>query len=62
MACCSVTFELYRKKRRVRLCENSMLRKIFGLEREEGEGGEKKAHTGELHNLYCSPVLFRVIK
>jgi hypothetical protein len=54
-------FELYRKKGRVKLCENRMLRKIFGL-KEEGAGGGKKVHAGELHNLYCSPVLFRVIK
>jgi hypothetical protein len=34
-----------------------MLRKIFGLKRGEVTGGCKK-----LHNVYCSPVLFRVIK
>jgi hypothetical protein len=62
MAYSRVIFELYRKKGRVRLCENRMLRKIFGLKKEEGAGGGKKVHTGELHNLYCSPVLFRVIK
>jgi hypothetical protein len=39
-----------------------MLRKIFGLEREKGAGDGKKVRTGELHNPYCSPVLFRVIK
>jgi hypothetical protein len=39
-----------------------MLRKIFPLKREEVTGGGKKVHTGKLHNLYCSPVLFGVIK
>jgi hypothetical protein len=37
------------------------LRKIFGLKREE-DGSWRKLHNDELHNLYSSPNIVRVIK
>jgi hypothetical protein len=37
------------------------LRKILGPKREEG-GSWRKLHNDELHNLYSSPNIFRVIK
>jgi len=39
MACYRVIFELYRKKPKLRLCENRMFRKIFGFKSEEVAGG-----------------------
>jgi hypothetical protein len=42
--------------------ENRMLRKIFGPEREEVVGGWKRLHNEELHNLFASPDISRVIK
>jgi hypothetical protein len=41
--------------------ENRVLRKIFGLKREEG-GSCRKLHNDELHSLYSSPNIVRVIK
>jgi hypothetical protein len=37
------------------------LRKIFGLKREE-DGSWRKLHNDELHSLYSSPNIVRVIK
>jgi hypothetical protein len=42
--------------------ENRVLRRIFGLKRDEVVGGWRKLHNEELHNLYCSPSIVRVIK
>jgi hypothetical protein len=38
-----------------------VLRRIFGPKREE-EGSQRKLHNDELHNLYSSPNIVRVIK
>jgi hypothetical protein len=38
-----------------------VLRKIFGPKREE-DGSWRKLHNDELHNLYSSPNIVRVIK
>jgi hypothetical protein len=38
-----------------------VLRKIFGLKREE-DGTWRKLHNDELHSLYSSPNIVRVIK
>jgi hypothetical protein len=35
--------------------ENSVLRRLFGAERDEMIGGWRKLHNEELHNLYSSP-------
>jgi hypothetical protein len=45
-----------------RASENRVLRRIFGPEREEVEGGWRRLHNEELHNLYTSPNVIRVIK
>jgi hypothetical protein len=39
-----------------------MLRKTFGPKREEVDGGWRRLHNEELHNLYTSPNIIRVIK
>jgi hypothetical protein len=39
-----------------------MLMRIFGPKREEGVGCWRRLHSGELHNLYASPNIIRVIK
>jgi hypothetical protein len=41
--------------------ENRVLRKIFGPKREE-DGSWRKLHNDELHNLYSSPNIVRMIK
>jgi hypothetical protein len=40
---------------------NRVLRRIFGPKREV-DGSRRKLHNGELHNLYSSPNIVRVIK
>jgi hypothetical protein len=44
------------------MSENRELRKIFGPKREEVAGGWRRLHNEELHNLYASPNIIRVIK
>jgi hypothetical protein len=46
---------------RLRVFENRVLRRIFGPKREE-DGSWRKLHNDELHNLYSSPNIVRVIK
>jgi hypothetical protein len=46
---------------RLRVFENSVLRKIFGPKREE-DGSWRKSLNDELHDLYSSPNIVRVIK
>jgi hypothetical protein len=39
-----------------------VLRRIFGRKRGKVTGGWRKLHNEELHNLYCSPSVIRMIK
>jgi hypothetical protein len=50
-----------RKEHRLRIFENRVLRKIFGLKREE-DGFWRKLHNDELCSLYSSPNIVRMIK
>jgi hypothetical protein len=49
------------QEHRLRVFENRVLRKIFGLKRQE-DGSWRKLHNGELHSLYSSPNIVTVIK
>jgi hypothetical protein len=42
--------------------ENRVLRRIFGPKRDEVTGGWRKLHNEELHDLYSSPSIFRIMK
>jgi hypothetical protein len=42
--------------------ENRVLSRIFGPKRDEVTGGWRKLHNEELHGLYFSPSIVRVIK
>jgi hypothetical protein len=42
--------------------ENRVLRRIFGPKRDDVTGGWRKLHNEELHGLYSSPSIIRVIK
>jgi hypothetical protein len=46
----------------MRVFENRVLRRIFGPKRDEVTGGWRKLHDEELHNLYGSPSIIRMIK
>jgi hypothetical protein len=39
-----------------------VLRRIFGLKRDEVTGVWRKVHNEELHNLYFSPRIIRMFK
>jgi hypothetical protein len=45
-----------------RVSGNRVLRRIFGPKREEVAGDWRRLHNEELHNLYASPNIIRVIK
>jgi hypothetical protein len=50
-----------REEHRLRVFENRFLRKIFGPKRKE-DGLWRKFHNEELHNLYFSSNIIKVIK
>jgi hypothetical protein len=51
-----------REERRLRVFENSVLRRIFGPKRDEVTGEWRKLHNKELHDLYSSSNIVQVIK
>jgi hypothetical protein len=51
-----------RDEHRLRAFENRVLRRIFGLKREEVIGHWRKMHNEELHNLYSSTDIINMIK
>jgi hypothetical protein len=51
-----------REEHRLRVFENRVLRRIFGPKRDEVAGGWRKLHNEELHNVYSSPSIIRMIK
>jgi hypothetical protein len=50
-----------REEHRLRVFENRVLRRIFGPKREEDRSW-RKLHNDELHTLYSSPNIVKVIK
>jgi hypothetical protein len=51
-----------REEHILRVFENRVLRTIFGPKRDEVTGRWRKLHNEELHNLYTSPSIIRMIK
>jgi hypothetical protein len=51
-----------RGEHRLKVLENRVLRRIFGLKWDEIIGGSRKSHIKEPHNVYCSPNISIVIK
>jgi hypothetical protein len=47
---------------RLRVFENTVLRRIFGPKRDEVMGKWRKLHNVKLNDLYSSPNIVRVIK
>jgi hypothetical protein len=51
-----------REEHRLRVFKNRVLRRIFGLKRDEVMGGWRKLRNEELRDLYSSPSIIRIIK
>jgi hypothetical protein len=51
-----------REKRRLRVFEKSVVRRIFGVKKDEVTREWRKLHNEELNDQYCSPNIVRVIK
>jgi hypothetical protein len=51
-----------REEHRLKVFENRVPRRISGPKRDEVTGARRKLHNGELHDLYSSPSIIRVIK
>jgi hypothetical protein len=51
-----------REEHRFRVFENRVLRRIFGPKMDKVTGGWRKLYNEELHGLYSSPSIIRVIK
>jgi hypothetical protein len=47
---------------RLRVFEKRVSRRIFRPKKDEVTGGWRKLHNEELHNLYSSPSIIRMIK
>jgi hypothetical protein len=59
---CETWSSTLREEHRLRVFENRVLRRIFGPKRDEVTGGWRKLHNEELHNLYSSRNIIRMIK
>jgi hypothetical protein len=51
-----------REERRLRVFENRVLRRVFGLKRDGVTGEWRKLHNKELNDLYSLPNIVRVVK
>jgi hypothetical protein len=50
------------EEHKLRVFENRVLRRIFEPKRDGVTGGWRKLHNEELHNLYSSPSIIRIMK
>jgi hypothetical protein len=50
------------EEHRLKVFENRVLRRIYDPRRDEVTGGWRKLHNEELHNLYSSSSMIRMIK
>ena len=59
---CETWSLILREERRLRVFENRVLRRIFGLKRDKVTGEWRKLHNEELNDPYSSANIIRVIK
>jgi hypothetical protein len=53
---------ILREEHRLKVLENSVLRRIFVSKRDKVTEGWSKLHSEELNKLYFSPSIIRMIK
>jgi hypothetical protein len=53
---------ILREEHRLRVFEKRVLRKTFGPKKDEVTGEWRKMHNEELHNMYSSRNIIRIIK
>jgi hypothetical protein len=51
-----------REEHKLRVFENRVLRRIFGVKRDDVTGEWRKLHNEELHDLYPSPSIIKIMK
>jgi hypothetical protein len=51
-----------REEHRLKVFQNRMVRRIFGPRRDEVTGEWRKLHNEEVHDLYSSPSIIRIMK
>jgi hypothetical protein len=56
---CETWSSILRQEQRVRVFENTVLRRIFGPKRDDVRGEWRRLHNEELHDLYSSPNTVR---
>jgi len=59
---CETWYLTLREKLRLKVYGNWVLRRIFGIKRDEVTGEWRKLHNEELNDLFCSHNIFRVIE
>jgi hypothetical protein len=58
---CETLSLILREQHSLRVFENRVQRRIFGPKRNEVTGGWRKLHNDEIHNLYSSRSVIRII-
>jgi hypothetical protein len=59
---CETWSLILKEERRLRAFKNRVLRRIFGPKMDKMTRGWRKQHNEELHDLYSSPSMIRIIK
>jgi hypothetical protein len=59
---CETWFLTLREEQRLREFEKRVLRRIFGAKRVEVTGGWRKLHNEEVHNLFFSQNIIRMVR
>jgi hypothetical protein len=58
---CETWFLTLREEHRLGVFENRVLKRILGPKRDEVTGEWRKLHNEELHDLYSSPGIIRIM-